>query len=288
MHRGARRAPIFLHDADCEMLLDLIGEAVQRYRLEVHAYALMPNHYHLLVRSVRAKLSDAMRHINGRFTRRLNHKYHWDGPVFRGRFRSQLVQDDLSLPYLLAYIHLNPLRANLVTRLEADCWSSHLGYLRKSEALGWLTRTYFLEHFGTGRKLHAYVLSLHQGKRRWPEALQLDSGWWVDEETAVDEEQTGAPPDVPLEEVLRMIRAVTGSSDRQLKEVAMGRGANPARRFAVWAVVRRGGASHWQAATLLGMSRAQVANVLQRLDLSREPFRSWRDEWTAAEAGGMK
>jgi hypothetical protein len=48
-----------------------------------------------------------------------------DGPIFKGRFRSQLIRDESHLPYLLAYIHLNPLKAGLVTRLYSHGWTSH-------------------------------------------------------------------------------------------------------------------------------------------------------------------
>ena len=111
MHRGARRAPIFVRDADCVLLLDTLGDVVDRFGLEVHAYSLMPNHYHLLVCTPAGNLSRAMRHLNGVYTQRLNRLHDWDGPVFRGRFKSQLVTEEAYRRELVAYIHLNPVRA---------------------------------------------------------------------------------------------------------------------------------------------------------------------------------
>ena len=56
MNRGARREPIFRDPDHCALLLEKLAEVVVRFGLEVHAYALMPNHFHLLVRSVRGTI----------------------------------------------------------------------------------------------------------------------------------------------------------------------------------------------------------------------------------------
>jgi len=119
MKRGVRRGKVFLSDGDCWKFLEIVGEAVDDLGLEVHAFSLMPNHYHLLVRSAAGSLSRCMRHINGVYTQWLNRKQRWEGPVFRGRFKNQLVENEEYLRFLVAYIHLNPLRAHLVTRLDS-------------------------------------------------------------------------------------------------------------------------------------------------------------------------
>jgi putative transposase len=143
MHRGARREPIFLHDEHCLLFLELAESVVQKYEVEFHGYSLMPNHYHILARSRHGNLSDAMGFLNGRYTQRVNRLHRWDGPVFRGRFTSKLVRDETSLPYILAYIHLNPLRANLVTRIDSRCWTSMRAYLGRKGEPDWLVKKYF-------------------------------------------------------------------------------------------------------------------------------------------------
>ena len=86
------------------MFLDRTGEVVDRYGLEVHAYALMPNHFHLLVRSVQGNLSRCMQKLLGPYTQELNQRHGWDGPVFRGRFRNQVVSHSEHLQVLVPYI----------------------------------------------------------------------------------------------------------------------------------------------------------------------------------------
>ena len=287
VHRGARRSPIFLADDHCGLFLSLVEEIVARHELEVHAYALMPNHYHLLVRSRHGNLSEAMRHLNGSYTRRVNRLHRWDGPVFRGRYRSELVEDEAALPVILAYIHLNPLRANLVTRVDGDCWTSHAAYLGRAYAPAWVTRSYFLELFGSGAALQRYVLDLHRGKAQWPESFSLRTGWMRrGEEVATRhgqprfETQRRDPRDV-----LALVAEVCGVRRSSLNEVVHGRGANAPRRFAAWALRETTMLRQREIGKALSMTIRQVESVIARIDLGAEPIRTWAVEWEKRLAG---
>ncbi|MDD5308584.1 MAG: transposase [Deltaproteobacteria bacterium] len=281
MHRGARRAPIFKDDSHCVLFLDLLGEMAARYEIEVHAYSLMPNHYHLLLRSLHGNLSRGMRRLNADYTQRVNRIHGWDGPVFRGRFRSELVRDESSLPYVLAYIHLNPLRAGLVTRLQSECWTSHRAYLDLETSPEWLTRGFFLEMLGGGPALHEYVLDLHRGRLSWPERMALDAGWLrgAGEAALKIRDADAATRFLEPRRALALVCAVTAAGRDELLSVEHGPRANPARRFAVWALCQRTDLTHGTVGRTLRMTAAQVANVLRRFDREAEPMRAWVEAW---------
>jgi REP element-mobilizing transposase RayT len=280
MHRGARRAPIFRDDGDCVRFLDILESCVRRFGVELHAYALMPNHYHLLVRSARANLSRAMRHLNGVYTQASNRVRRWDGPLFRGRFHSQLLGSEAQLPYVLAYIHLNPLRANLVTRLTADCWTSHLAYTGGQSAPDWLSRDFFLSLFGGGERLHDYVLDLHRGRLSWPERMALDTGFLPALEAASNERRAAGSSrrrSADGRAVLAAVCRATGASRAELRTARMGPRANPARRFAAWALAHRTELTRTEIGRLLNMTTQQVHNVVNRWSEKDARLTRWRE-----------
>ena len=152
MNRGRRQDDIFLDDGDYRRFLEVLQETVKQWNLEVAAYCLMSNHYHILVRTPSGNISRCMRHLNGVYTQRFNQKHEIDGALFRGRYKSVLVEEDSHLLKLLRYIHRNPLKAGIVPHLDDYRWSSHKGYLAGSQGWNWLTRDPLLAMFTSNRK----------------------------------------------------------------------------------------------------------------------------------------
>ena len=144
MNRGRRAESIFEDDADHLGFLDLLKEADGLWNIRISAYCMMPNHYHLLVNTPEGNLSRAMRHINGVYTQRFNRRHRCDGQLFRGRFKSILVEGDSYLLQLVRYIHRNPLRAGLAASTDQYRWSSHAGYLSRGEQWDWLHKRFIL------------------------------------------------------------------------------------------------------------------------------------------------
>jgi putative transposase len=151
MNRGLERRTVFRSDTDRRRFLKLLRECARRYEIVVHAYCLMGNHYHLLVQDNLGNLSRAMRHLNGVYTQGFNRLYHRDGPLFRGRFRAQAVQQEGYALEVVRYIHLNPVRARLVARANDYLWSSHLYYVSARQP-PWLCTATTLESFGHDRR----------------------------------------------------------------------------------------------------------------------------------------
>ncbi len=161
MNRGLEQRDIFTGDSDAQVFFDLLAETRKRWNLRCHAVCLMNNHYHLLVHDLDGQLSRAMRHIDGVFTQSFNRRHRRDGPLMRGRYRSQLVDSEGYLLEVIRYIHLNPVKARIVARASEYLWSSHRWYLTR-RAPGWLQRDAVYDHFGaTSRGKAAFDSFVH-------------------------------------------------------------------------------------------------------------------------------
>ena len=116
--RGNERKPVFRDDEDYLGFLDLLGAVVRRFRWDLHAYVLMPNHYHLLLATPVPTLSLGMRQLGGVYTQRFNRRWSRCGHLFQGRFKAVLVDRDNYLVALCRYGERNPVAAGLVPRPE--------------------------------------------------------------------------------------------------------------------------------------------------------------------------
>lgn len=146
--RGNERREIFRCDPDRELFLKTVGQACAKFGTVVHAYCLMPNHYHLIVRTPRANLSRAVGWLQTVYTIRFNRLHRRTGHLVQGRFRAHLVEADSYARRLVPYIHLNPVRPRekraLVPperrrSLDRYPWSSHRAYAGRCEAPEWLS-----------------------------------------------------------------------------------------------------------------------------------------------------
>jgi REP element-mobilizing transposase RayT len=147
--RGNERKVIFKSKKDREKFLSYLESAVTRYGAVIHTWCLMDNHYHLLVETPRGNLSQIMRHINGAYTTYFNIKRQRSGHLFQGRYKAILVEADAYALELSRYIHLNPVRANMVDKPEDYTWSSYGNYIAQNRVPDWLDTTFILGYFKT-------------------------------------------------------------------------------------------------------------------------------------------
>ena len=108
----------------------------------------MDNHYHILIETPSGNLPQIMRHINGAYTTYFNFKRERSGHLFQGRYKAILVEMDEYAKELSRYIHLNPVRANIVETPEEFEWSSYNFYIGVKKAPSWLHRDFILGYFG--------------------------------------------------------------------------------------------------------------------------------------------
>ena len=146
--RGNEQKAIFKSKRDREKFLEYLSSATERYSAVIHAFCLMDNHYHLLIETPLANLPQIMRHINGAYTTYFNVKRARRGHLFQGRYKAILVQKDPYAKELTRYMHLNPVRAQMVKTPGDHDWSSYNAYIGATEAPGWLHRDFILAYFG--------------------------------------------------------------------------------------------------------------------------------------------
>jgi putative transposase len=148
MSRGNEKQPIVRDDIDRAKRVDWLRRTVEIYGWRLHAFALMTNHEHLFVETPEPNLSAGMQYLGGSYTSYFNWRYKRSGHLFQGRFKAHLVQTEGYFREVSRYIHLNPVRAGIVTRPEDYRWSSYPGYARAKRALAWVCYDSVLAEFG--------------------------------------------------------------------------------------------------------------------------------------------
>jgi len=131
--RGNRKEKIFYSDDDRRVFLQRMDQTFLKYSFLCYAYCLMDNHYHLLIKTSLGNISQGMHYLQASYANYFAAKYKTNGPLFQGRYKSLLVDEDNYALTLSTYIHLNPLRAGLTKNLDEHTWSSLLDYLGKRE-----------------------------------------------------------------------------------------------------------------------------------------------------------
>ncbi len=152
MNRGLSGRHIFTQDQDRKVFFDLIGNISGMWKVEVNAYCLMDNHYHLLLETPQGGLSRAMRHLDGIYTQKFNRSHRRDGPLFRGRYKAILIDVEEYFLSVARYIHHNPGKAGVVSNMDRYRWSSHQGYLDRKKGQEWLNTEELLSRFSRGSR----------------------------------------------------------------------------------------------------------------------------------------
>ena len=152
INRGNNQENIFLNDRDKEKFIEYLEKASERFSIIIHTYCLMNNHFHLLVETAEANLSVAMQWINVSYATYFNRKRGRRGHLFQGRFRAILVDADEYLKHLSRYIHLNPVRAKMVSAPSNYKWSSYSWFVGKRKTPGFMDTDFILSSFGKNIK----------------------------------------------------------------------------------------------------------------------------------------
>ena len=129
MCRGNHRQDIFRDDEDRLFYLTTLKEVKKDLPYILHSYCLMTNHVHLQIETGDINISQVMKRINMLYAIYFNKKYKFVGHLFQDRYRSELIEETPHHLELSRYIHLNPVRANIVERPDLYQWSSYKVYM---------------------------------------------------------------------------------------------------------------------------------------------------------------
>lgn len=187
--RGIERRKIFRSDYDLKNLLDRVSKLIPQTGIECFAWALMSNHFHLLLRTGPVPIAVLMRRLLTGYAGWFNKKYKRHGQLFQNRYKSFLCQEDIYMKELVRYIHLNPLRAGIIADLKAldqYPWCGHSAIMNKTEQ-SWQNIDYVLGLFsdkkGLARKRYRVFVGkgIDQGKRSdlTGGGLLRSSGGWI-------------------------------------------------------------------------------------------------------------
>jgi len=169
--RGMASRKLFEDDTDRKFFLERLGRILIESSTSCYAWVLIPDHFHLLLRTGKEPIATVMRRLLTGYAVNFNRRHQRSGPLFHSRYKSVVCQESTYLTELVRYIHLNPARAKLTasfSQLDRYAYSGH-GVLMGNRKCEWQDSVYVLQRFGTIVKL---------ARRRYREFLVkgLDAG----------------------------------------------------------------------------------------------------------------
>ncbi len=279
--RFAHGARVFASPEDAEQFLTIVREVKRTDDLFILAWCLMPTHYHLAVRTGRLPLWRSLRIIQGLFALLHNRRHRTLGPLWQGRYKARVVEGQDELNRLLAYIHLNPVKAGLAASPVRYRWSGHrelVGRVRATlvdveEAL----RLYGARRGAAARAYAAMVRAV--GREAWAVEEPGRLPWWS--RGATEEDELGGSPTRPsvdalgastapapvraaVEDVLTAVERATGLTRERLASRVQDRATVAARELLAVVAVHRCGARVTEVGRCLGRPADTVSRWLSR------------------------
>jgi len=270
--RGNERQKIFRSLKDRERFLTYLKSATQRYGAVIHVYCLMSNHYHLLLETPRGNLSQIMRHINGAYTTYFNVRLKRVGHLFQGRYKAILVEVDEYALELSRYIHLNPVRAKMVSRPEEYFWSSYRVYTGREQPSDWLKTSFILNYFDrknlkAKNSYKTFVEELleqeyHSPMREVIASTILGSPEFVEK---VSTENLDARKDGRNVPAMKILRPCPDMDEILIKVKAESISARQARKITIYCCHKFSGAKLKEIGEKFGLTEAAVSQTSRRL-----------------------
>jgi putative transposase len=283
--RGNARQAIVRDDTDRQRFVATVATMVEQYQVVCHAWVLMNNHYHLLLETPRANLSQALRHLNGVYTQAFNRRHRRVGHLFQGRYKAIIVEQEAYLLELCRYVVLNPVRAQMVAQPQAWPWSSYRATAGEAEVPPWLMVDWVLGQFARtrGRAHRAYQQFVAEGQTRsvapWEQVqgqIYLGSEDFLQQvqqrvgrepraEIPLVQQQPGRPT---LAAIVGRVAQGYGQREEELRRWT--RRPSEARQVAVYAARRIAGRELQRIGHYFGLSYTAVSRRVQAVGMALE------------------
>ncbi len=278
MNRAARRQMVFDRPEYVAYFEQLLSELPGRFGARVHAWALMGNHFHLLIDVPKDRLPALMAWLSAALARKVNGANGWDGPLFKGRYRNRVVLDDAYWHDVLAYVHLNPVRAGMVAHPDDSGRTSHRFYSGQSKPPSWLTTDELLELYGGEMGYYEEIEQVLRGERVL-EVMNDSTLLWAGPPTRGAALAPPTPAVTALEPAtaLAQVAQVTATKHEDLLAGRRGNVGNLPRTLAAWWLHRGAAQTQLRTGETLGMSPVAVASAVHRVVHGDGALAVWRD-----------
>ena len=247
---------------------------MERFDATVLAYCLMDNHYHFVIHTRRANLSQLMRQLNGVYTQTYNRRHGKAGHLFQGRFKAILVDQDAYLLEVCRYVELNPVRARIVRDPGKWPWSSYVAHTGAASSPAWLD-TAAVHGYVLGRDAvtnadtrraatrYAAMVASGKGVKLWDEALAQQM--YLGDQTFIETMQKRIEPArAGSKEISRHQRRSMGKPIQHYLD------RNKDRDAGMVAAARDGQHSLTAIANLVGLSVSRVSRIVRRAEVELE------------------
>ena len=273
--RGVNGRPVFLCDEDRRNFLHRIANILEGSSSSILAWCLLPNHFHMLFRTGSITLSKFMQRLLTGYSVSFNKKYDRKGHLFQNRHLAKLVEDSAYMYRLIAYIHLNALRAGVIDRieeLEEYPWSGHCSVLRNNPH-SWHDVDALLRWFGSRSDSRLANYRTHMLRAHNRSDIGADeSGFLVDfpyrdaeDEIPSGQTHSGRPS---LEELFRSSNRAVGQHFETTFDRPYSKGRTPGKlakaRAALTFLMAQNGMSLAEIARRLGISRQAASKALRK------------------------
>jgi len=273
--RGNRRQGIFRDEKDLRSFLAYLSYSKMKFSFRLYAYALMKNHIHLLREVEKVPLSKIMQSLLSRYTQYFNRRYRQVGHLFQGRYKAIVCDKDAYLLELVRYLHLNPVRARIVTRPEDYAWTGHLSYLGKREE-DLIDEGFILDQLGGDRSSsrRSYRRFVWEGMKGGHEEkyYQVKDQRYLGEDAFVEriEMEREKPEDwiyeIPLKAISKEVARAIGSGEDELYSLRRGRQGSQGRAMVAYLAKRISGYTGKEIGDHFRRSSVMVSEAIKKVE----------------------